>query len=243
MAASVHGLIGVYDCNDQSDKAAPGKAEVCDGVDNDCNGSTDVSVSNCKSNEVCTEGKCTCMPHCEDGWECGSHGCNGTCGKGCQPGSQIGDDPPCRTTMCGSDHKCGTGKPVLCYRDSDNDGFGVDSNSKSFCTGCRRGWVPRVGDCYDNHNGAFPGSATYSEVSRGDGSFDYDCDGKESLEQNFQANGCETDCAAARPCEPRRSMPQSVCGGKPVPTECVNECSSTGACTTALGTAKVQRCR
>jgi len=35
-------------------------------------------------------------------------------------------------------------------------------------------------DCYDLNTDAFPGQTEYFEVDRGDGSFDYDCDGSES---------------------------------------------------------------
>ena len=58
----------------------------CDGIH--CGARTDNGCGEpcgCKSNETCGEetGLCECVPHCEEGWECGDDGCGGPCGEGC----------------------------------------------------------------------------------------------------------------------------------------------------------------
>lgn len=44
-------------------------AEVCDGLDNDCNGAVDDGVGLCGADEVCDHGKCVCAGPC-DGVTC-----------------------------------------------------------------------------------------------------------------------------------------------------------------------------
>jgi len=48
--------------------------------------------------EVCVQGSCTCLPHC-DGKECGDDGCNGACG-------QCDDENICTDDDCGPDGLC-----------------------------------------------------------------------------------------------------------------------------------------
>ena len=93
------------------------------------------------------------------------------------------------------------------YPDYDGDGWGNDSGDPvKFCSApqgrvnaeqCVPGapggdlfWSTSDADCYDSvaggtfgssaHPGAFRGTETWPDVGRGDGSFDYDCDGVES---------------------------------------------------------------
>ncbi|MFH2010941.1 MAG: hypothetical protein ABI333_30355 [bacterium] len=62
------------------------------------------------------------------------------------------------------------------YRDADGDGFG---DPKKSVTGCRapEGFVNNRDDCYDGNRRAHPGQRDYFATPRGDGSYDYDCDG------------------------------------------------------------------
>ena len=63
------------------------------------------------------------------------------------------------------------------YEDADGDKFGNPSRAISWI------WQPENyveddSDCYDANPDAKPGSTQYFSSDRGDGSFDYDCDGK-----------------------------------------------------------------
>ena len=106
------------DCNDGDAKIKPGASEICDGVDNDCNGKTDDGV--CNDSKLCTIDTCN-----------GSGGCNhasttGTCDDGnactsndvCSTGSCVGsaiscdDGDACTTDACVPASGC-THTPVV----------------------------------------------------------------------------------------------------------------------------------
>ncbi len=69
------------------------------------------------------------------------------------------------------------------YVDADGDGYTVGEALES-CVGIDGGlfapalYVPQTlgEDCYDAHDGAFPGQTACFTTHRGDGTFDYDCD-------------------------------------------------------------------
>jgi hypothetical protein len=65
------------------------------------------------------------------------------------------------------------------YRDMDADGFGDDKFSITSCTQ-PAGYVEIGGDCYDLNDRAHPDATGAFLQQRGDGSFDYDCDGVET---------------------------------------------------------------
>ncbi len=65
------------------------------------------------------------------------------------------------------------------YRDADGDGYG---DPKKPVQGCEAppGFVANRDDCYDHNRRVHPGQHDYYAVERGDGSYDYDCDGRET---------------------------------------------------------------
>ncbi len=65
--------------------------EVCNGADDDCDGSVDEGDL-CGPGNACVEGECECQPDCA-GKECGWDGCEGTCGT-CANGEV------CQGTQC-----------------------------------------------------------------------------------------------------------------------------------------------
>lgn len=83
------------------------------------------------------------------------------------------------------------------FRDQDGDGYGDPRQSVEACAP-PRGHVARDGDCYDGNARARPGQTDHFAVHRGDGSFDYDCDGQETRRFTAKAycrlkergNGC-----------------------------------------------------
>lgn len=62
------------------------------------------------------------------------------------------------------------------YLDADSDGHGDPATAVSACE-APAGYIDVAGDCYDGNAEARPGQTARFSVHRGDGSFDYDCDG------------------------------------------------------------------
>lgn len=83
--------------------------------------------------------------------------------------------------------------------DNDNDGYGTGSASNQ-CVGFGTNPV-EGGDCYDSNANAHPGQTLGFSTNRGDGSFDYDCDGSQTATAQLICNsymdyaGCETAVA------------------------------------------------
>ena len=79
------------------------------------------------------------------------------------------------------------------YRDSDGDNFG-DPASPHIQGQSLSGYVQNSGDCYDSNPDAFPGQTNFFATDRGDGSFDYDCNG-ESQRELTQTGSCDNGTA------------------------------------------------
>jgi hypothetical protein len=64
------------------------------------------------------------------------------------------------------------------YIDNDGDGYGAGT-LYSVCSGSSlpSGYVSNNTDCYDSNANAHPGQTSFFLVNRGDGSFDYNCNG------------------------------------------------------------------
>jgi len=78
---------------------------------------------------------------------------------------------------CTSNSQCLSGSCTTFYQDSDGDTYGNPSSSTQRCGLTYAGYVTNNTDCYDGNASAKPGSATCSGTNRGDGSYDYNCNG------------------------------------------------------------------
>ncbi|MBU1238238.1 hypothetical protein KKF84_05630 [Myxococcota bacterium] len=78
----------------------------------------------------------------------------------------------------GSSESCKT--PLVWYKDQDHDGWGDATSTKTSCAK-PEGYVSQKGDCDDNDYRAFPNQKSYFSIPRKNGSFDFDCDGKQSV--------------------------------------------------------------
>jgi hypothetical protein len=65
------------------------------------------------------------------------------------------------------------------YLDADGDGFGDPASALDACA-APVGYVANGGDCLDTNADVHPGQTAFFTVDRGDGSFDYDCNGGET---------------------------------------------------------------
>ena len=81
------------------------------------------------------------------------------------------------------------------YQDSDGDGYGNPSQN-IWRPWQPDGYVGNSDDCYDGNQKAYPGQSSFFEKDRGDGSFDYDCNGM--AEKEFPHTG---NCVGTGPIE------------------------------------------
>jgi hypothetical protein len=174
------------DCDDNDGGVHPGASEICDGVDNDCDGLTDDADSGVtgtsswyrdndsdgygdvtRSTSACTapSGYIADSSDCDDYSAAVHPGASEVC---------DGDDNDCDGLTDDADPGV-TGTSTL-YADSDGDGYGDPSTSTVACSGLS-GWVSNSSDCYDGNAEANPAQSGYFEIDRGDGSYDYDCNG------------------------------------------------------------------
>jgi len=80
---------------------------------------------------------------------------------------------------------CSVTNMTTYYADTDGDGYGNPSVTQSSCT-APSGYVANSSDCYDASANARPGQVAYFSVNRGDGSFDYNCNGASDRGNNVR---------------------------------------------------------
>jgi len=160
------------DCDDTSAEAWPGGVEICDGLDNDCNGSTDGADA---------IGQTTFYPDLDgDGF-----GDPSSPTDACQaPPNYTTDNTDCVDT----DPNQYPG--AVWYQDFDGDGWGDLQQSQVRCTQ-PAGWAAEPGDCDETDAAFYPGAP---EEDCSDPN-DYNCDGGGGFD-DLDADGspaCE-DC-------------------------------------------------
>jgi hypothetical protein len=158
------------DCNDNSAAIHPGVVEICDGIDNNCNGVIDEGVKTTFYRDADADGygnpsitvQVCSLP---TGYVSNSTDCN------------DGDASvyPGATEICdGKDNNCdgqvdNNVQTITYYRDADADGYGTSSNTLQACSP-PAGYVSISGDCNDNNAAIKPGAI---EICDG---LDNDCD-------------------------------------------------------------------
>jgi len=137
-----------------------------------------------------------------------SFGCGPTCRPGCPTSSNA--RAVCRDGVCSL--VCATGfqecSPGVCsapgtfYEDRDKDGFGGPVTTRA-CS-APPGYVSQGGDCHDGNADVFPGqsklfTAPYT-VAGGGISFDFDCDGKETVDPTASVSRTTSTCIEGSVC-------------------------------------------
>ncbi len=159
------------DCNDGDATRKPGANELCNGLDDDCNGAVPAT-----ENDVDNDGYRACA-ECDDA------------------NAQIrpGNVEVCNTKddNCNGTADENAADATLWYRDVDVDKFGVYTTSTLACS-APAGYTQLGGDCNDASNKTYPAAA---QVCDG---VDHDCDGHIDFDEDgdgFAAAWCGgTDC-------------------------------------------------
>lgn len=99
--------------------------------------------------------------------------------------------------VCVGSTECSSGACSTFYVDSDGDGYGDPSVSVKVCgSNAPSGYTTNNTDCYDSNANARPGQTTCYSSHRGDGSYDYDCNGS-----NNTCSSCYSfSGGSSRPC-------------------------------------------
>lgn len=159
------------DCDDSNGAVNPGAAEICDGIDNNCDGQIDEGLINTYYADADADGygdpnNSTTACSAPSGYVADNTDCNDSNGA-VNPGA---------TEICdGIDNNCDgqidEGLINTYYADSDADGYG-DPNSSTIACSAPSGYVSDNTDCDDSDAAVNPGA---TEICDG---IDNNCDGQ-----------------------------------------------------------------
>jgi hypothetical protein len=176
------GFVAPADCDDGDATIHPSATEVCDTVDNDCDGTVDVGAADATAyytdgdGDTYGAGKATmsCTPVAglvENGDDC-DDGDAAIHPEAVEVCDELDADEDCDTLADDEDDSVDTSTATLTlYADSDGDAYGNDAATVAACDPIS-GYVAGGGDCDDSSKAVHPGAA---EVC-GD-TIDDDCDG------------------------------------------------------------------
>ncbi len=162
------------DCDDTRASAYAGATEVCDGVDNDCDGTSDESDA--------VDAGAWYLDGDGDGWGVGfpRASCSALPGTASRDGdcddAFVSRYPGASETCNDADDDCDGGidedlPTSAWYRDADSDGFGSAASGSSVDCAAPSGYVSSSTDCDDTRSGVSPAA---TETCNG---LDDDCDG------------------------------------------------------------------
>ena len=187
------------DCDDTSDQAHPGGAEVCDGLDNDCSGATDdgVTTTYYADDDGDGYGSDVSVEACSApaGFSATTGDCDDTSDQAHPGGAEVCD---------GLDNDCSgavdEGVTTTYYADADADGQGNAAVSVQACS-APSGFVTSATDCDDDDAATYLGAPSLcDDMDRDcDGSVDDDNDGDSWSDDACGGSDCDDTRAAVSP--------------------------------------------
>jgi hypothetical protein len=160
-----------YDCDDNNPNRYPGNPEVCDGIDNNCNGQVDDGVLLTFFRDADGDGygdfqNTTLACTAPAGYVTNVTDCDDTRSNVHPGASEVCDfvDNDCNEQV-------DDGVLLTFYRDADADGYGDFQNTAQACT-APAGYVTNGTDCDDTRSNIHPGASEVCDF------VDNDCDGR-----------------------------------------------------------------
>ncbi|MEZ4323527.1 MAG: putative metal-binding motif-containing protein [Myxococcota bacterium] len=174
----------IPDCDDSSALAFPGGVEVQNLLDDDCDGTVDEGFPNYDDDG--------------DGY-CESPPCVNAAGTAQDCDDANGQVNPGAPEICGDgvDNNCNTltneQNAIGCqifFADNDADGYGTPTSNACYCEGQYPYTGTTTTDCDDNNPQAHPGQTGWFSSPLSNGSYDYDCNGSQTLRYTSTSAGC-----------------------------------------------------
>ncbi len=222
-------VLSQNDCNDSADggnTVNPNAPEICDGLDNDCNGTADFKLAGVNNFED------------DDGDGAADADCGGPDCNDLDPRTSEGAEEVCDRidNDCDGEVDEQTVQNIW-YIDEDGDGWGVVIGSALASCDPVAGRASQFGDCNDNERDIKPGM---TELCDG---IDNDCDGivdegaGSHCELENALNTCRFGRCAIFSCLPgyqdADSNPENGCEAVATPTTTTTECSYDSFCNDA----------
>lgn len=180
------------DCDDTDSGQHPGADEVENGEDDDCDGHVDEGTDAFDDDGDGwseNEGDCDDTTTTITAADCDGDGFDSPGFGGSDCDDMDAAVHPGASEICDlADNDCngiaddeGASGCTVYYRDTDGDGYGA-AEAACYCepTGAYTSTLST--DCYDSNSSAYPGVPGWFSSHRGDGSFDWNCDGVQQKE-------------------------------------------------------------
>ena len=158
------------DCDDTNPTALPGESEVCDGVDNDCDGDTDEGVTETYYADTDSDGYGDSSSTTEDCSLPSGYAANATDCDDTETSVNPGAIEICNDIDDDCDGSIDEGATSIFYEDTDGDGYGDSSSTTEDCE-APSGYSADGSDCDDDDAAINPGATEVCDE------VDNDCDG------------------------------------------------------------------